>query len=253
VSYRFDPPQSDERGARMAISAGSTGIQRPERLGSHAPAEPHILRRTARESRGASPILPRSDPFAIPSARLHERLAPVLHFLFLFALFTAAGTWILTTSRRTEPNVEFTEPASAAAQPSLEPQTLTAPSNKIIEPPTSTPTAAGPLGTMTPRTGLRATPDGRPADDNPQATTARDAAAPRVADAGSQPLPRARTRDLEQAGGGDAPARRDGPAREDGPDVGPDEAPSAVARLTGSILSAPTQQAHHDDQRSSLH
>jgi hypothetical protein len=176
----------------------------------------------------------------------------VLHFLFLFALFTAAGTWILTTSRPTDPPGEITEPASAAAQPSLEPQTLTAPS-KIIEPPTSTPTAAGPLGTMTPRTGLRATPDGRPADDNPQATTARDTDAPQVADARSQPLPQTRTRDREQAGGRDAAAHEDAQAREDAPARRDVEAPPAVARLTGSILSAPTQQAHHDDQRSSLH
>jgi hypothetical protein len=200
------------------------------------------LQRSTRDARrGTSPILPRSDPFAIPRASLHETLAPVVHFLFLFILFTVAGTWILTTAQRTEPESDFAEPATAAAQQSLEPQTLTSPS-KAIESPAGTPTAAGPLGTKTPRTGLRPRTGNRSMIPNPQSSVAPEPSASRLAQGKWRLLPQIQTADRHRIEVGDDPARSDEPA-----------APPAVARLTGSILAAPTQQANHDDNQSSLH
>jgi hypothetical protein len=62
--------------------------------------QPHVFERSRaalRQSRGTrrdSPILPRTDPFAIPRRRILDSLAPFLQFAMLVALFTAAGTWI---------------------------------------------------------------------------------------------------------------------------------------------------------------
>lgn len=233
VSYRFDPPENADRGTdRRREMAESAGLA----------TQPHIMQRpTTARNRKESPILPRSNPFAIPAASVEDTLAPVARFLFLFALFTAIGTAILTISRRAEPINDVAEPATAAAQQSLEPQMLK-PQSNLLEAPTAPPTAAGPLGTPAPRTGFRIKPDERPAIQSPQSAVAPDASALHTADASGEVVPQVRTSDGPRAGVEDDPTRWEGSA-----------APPAVARLSGTILAAPTQQAHHDDNQSSLH
>ena len=244
VSYRFDPPENAERGVGDADSAARARTGRLGETVDSRPGQPHIVQRANQDvRRGKSPILPHSNPFAIPRTSLHDTLAPVVRFLLLFVLFTAIGTTILTMTRRAEPVNADAEPAATVAQPSLELQNLEPP-NQIIETPTAPPTAAGPLNTKTPRTGLRPKTGNRSAIENPQSAVVPAPPAPRIADANR--LPQVQTTDRQSSGVGDDPARSYDPAREDNSAV-------PTARLSGSILAIPTQQAHHDDNESSLH
>lgn len=236
VSYRFDPPQTAHREAQRGESSSSAASPQPHKSTTAAAAQPHLLERGARGARAAtSPILPRSDPFAIPRISLHERLAPVLQFLFLFALFTLAGTWILTTARHARTENELTEPAATAVHQSLGTKTLT-PAVDILDPPPAVPTAAGPLGNKTPRTGLRARPADSAAGDDPQSALDSAASASRFTSMNWQLLPQVQTVD-------ESPLA----------DEQPPATPPCMARLSGTILATPTQQAHHDDNQSGLY
>ncbi|MEX2307122.1 MAG: hypothetical protein WD738_05995 [Pirellulales bacterium] len=161
-----------------------------------------------------------------------DRLAPVARFLLLFALFTVVGTTILTRGPWQKPPNDSVEPATAAAQHSLESQTLQTPTNGI-EPPAATPTAAGPLGSKTPRTGLR-TKANPSASGNPQSAIDDRPSTSRTANAKVGSSPRSENQQSDVTAGGSA-------------------SPPALARLSGYILEAPTRQAHHDEHEPSLH
>jgi hypothetical protein len=221
VRYRFDPPQAGMRTSRPSIGDAAGRAALPHHLGRSrgdtAPVE--------------SSILPRSNPFAIPAASLNDSLGAWARFLVLFALFTAIGTTVLTMSRTVEPVEELVEPATAAMRPSLEPQ----PNSAAVKVPASGPTAVGPVGKRAARTGLRAKEQPSPTREAPQSAVAHGPSDFRTARTDRQVVPQMRTTEPENRAGDDAAG------------------PPAMARLSGTILAAPTQQAHHDDDQSSLY
>jgi hypothetical protein len=154
--------------------------------------------------------------------------------LVLFALFTAAGTWILSNAKRSAPEDKVFAPTTVA-QPSIEPPILK-PSAAAIEPATGEPTAAGPLGNKAPRTGRRNGPTKRPPNENPLTATGPAPSPPRVAGSTRQVFPQVQAADPPTAERAD-----DSQALED------------LAHLPGFILPAPPQQARHDNNESSLH
>lgn len=232
VNYRFDPPQT--AASRTAPVTSAARSVQSAGVAASGTAEPHVFHRSQRTDRRErlmrldSMALPTSDPFAIPQSRLSDTLAPVGRFLLLFALFTAAGTAFLMSTRPAEIKVDL--PSTTAQQeigtPAIENRSKNEP----------TPTAAGPLGNTVPRTGTR-TKDG-----NQSATRHRKSAAvgpttsTQVATSSGQPLPQVRTADEQSTIAG-------------APLIGP----PAVARLSGTIQEVPTRQAQHDDNQSSLH
>lgn len=140
AAYRFDPPQ---RGESAAASAATANAALRDSKAS-APRQPHVFeRRHLVGQRGVprreSAILPRTNPFAIPQARLVDSLAPAVRFLTMVALFAAAGTWIQMSGRHgiatSSPTIET--PATAV-QPAL-------PAKNSVEPVITPPTAIGPL------------------------------------------------------------------------------------------------------------
>jgi hypothetical protein len=221
VSYRFDSAQSAPPGLRSTDRAAN--------------AAPHMLRRPAGAvRRDESPILPQSNPFAIPRTSLQDAIAPIINFLLLFVLFTAAGTWILSTRRQAEP-ADAAEPPRTAVQQPLERQMLE-PQSEEIEQPVAAPTAAGPLGSHAPRTGLRIKNSSDAPIGNSQSSTAPASFRPRGAAENSGLSPQSAALDVQDTAG-----------------AAPSCDPPAVARLSGSILAAPAQQAHHDDNQPGLH
>jgi hypothetical protein len=152
----------------------------------------------------------------------------------LFALFTAAGTWALSRDRRAATEEEFSTPATTAAQPTND-LPLLKPATEPIEPTLGAPTAAGPLGSKAPRTGWR-NRHGKRLPPQSKHSAAGPSSAASVASAKWQLVPEVQTTDPT-----------------DYQSAGDSEASQAVARLQGFILETPTQQAHHDDDQSSLH
>src|SRR4051812_28474690 len=99
TNYRFDRPQNAQIQSGTYTSSSSASLN--AKLG--AAHQPHAFGRSRehrRIPRRASSVLPRSNPFAIPSATLMDSLAPALRFITLVALFTAAGIWLQTMSTR---------------------------------------------------------------------------------------------------------------------------------------------------------
>ena len=125
TDYRFDAPQLADRGRQSADLASNSAIgnstsERPgDGLSTRLP-HPHLLQRTWRVDqpvqvpRRSSAILPRSNPFAIPSSSLHDALAPVVRFMMLVVLFTAAGTTILMAGKEDRPKSQPLPPAATA-------------------------------------------------------------------------------------------------------------------------------------------
>jgi hypothetical protein len=230
VSYRFDPPQRTDSAASGSTARLAKSPSR-ERSATTSPAEPHILGRSSdRSRRDDSPILPRSNPFAIPSVSLLDAMAPAIRFLLLFALFTAAGTWIMSNRRQAEPVRDISEPTTTAAQPALDLPILKP--SEPIEPPAAGPTAAGPLGDKAPRTGWRDRQSKQLPKKNSHSAVGPTSAPP-VTDANWQLVPQVQASDPPQ------PTATD--------DV---SGPPALARIAGYILAAPAQQAEHDDEPS---
>jgi hypothetical protein len=104
------------------------------------PARNEHRLRPARSSRA----LPDSNPFAIPATSMIERLAPVARFLTLFLLFTAIGTFVLSTmkDRPSQPPHDHILPPTEVpgVQERLEP------TFRDDHPTIATPKVFGPLG-----------------------------------------------------------------------------------------------------------
>jgi hypothetical protein len=194
--YRFDPPQSTERKQTTSTDAGSdrpSAIYQSKAVMPHAPLaavppQPHLFSRSRRSDCKApaaprkSAVLPESNPFAIPSPRLMDALAPAVRFLTLVILFAVAGTWFQMIHRRESAYQKPAEPVKTAAQ-----QPIQQPTGEI-KPANANPTAAGPLG------------------DAPAPTSNQPVAAPELIGANGRPLPRVQTTDLPQIRTEDAPA-----------------------------------------------
>lgn len=225
-------------------------------VGKHAahlsqPPAHHLNQRAARvrtideRAAGESPILPDWNPFANRRHRLPDAFAPILSFLVMVALFTAAGTCVLLLRSAHRHAVSNSQPAAA-------------PVNNTAATP-SAPTAVGPLGP----TASRLVPDEpsettniavpEPAPPKLAATTNEGAGrgAAGNSSTGSEQPPVA------------APADQDYPATKypeypepEFPATNDIQLPQAnatggklpVARFSGQILEAPTRQAKNDDQ-----
>jgi hypothetical protein len=114
--------------------------------------QPHVFDRGRKQSRQAatsrreSPVLPRSNPFAIPQRSILDSLAPFLRFATLVALFTAVGIWLQAVAFRSTPTPKTNDTPSTTAQEPHNPATKTA------ERPGES-TSAGPVK-LTPETNL---------------------------------------------------------------------------------------------------
>ena len=158
VGYRFDPPENSTRGSRLG-EVGASQVPLRQELGylpqTTRTRQPHVFERgrtadrQARFPRRESPILPRSNPFALPQRRMFDSIAPVLRFLTLFALFTAAATWFQVVRER---NKAMNMPAEPDATTAHDAGT---PAGKTVDRPTKMPTAVGPVG-ATPEAATRA-------------------------------------------------------------------------------------------------
>ena len=157
--YRFDPPMPSTRAARPAEdeqtkpfrTLKSELVYAPH---STRPLHPHVFEKSwmkpiksRLQQRRESPILPRSNPFAIPRRSMLETLSPFLHFLTMAALFTAAGTWIQLNRHDKQ-----REPAKA---PETAIERSDAAPTKTVDRPINAPTAIGPVSSA-PETGRRA-------------------------------------------------------------------------------------------------
>jgi hypothetical protein len=190
-----------------------------------------------------SPILPDWDPFSIPSKRLPDSFAPILSFLVMVALFTAAGTSVLMLrSGRQHPVSELPPPKPIE-------QTAAA---------AAAPTAAGPLGTSASR--LVPTPP-----DEPTTVAIPAASSPQLAPSTDIDATSSNVTGMDATPAAAVPAaEQDYPANEYPEPVFPETievnlpqaamtgTPLPIARFSGQILEAPTRQAKNDDQ-SSIH
>jgi hypothetical protein len=205
VDYRFDMP------------AGTEEAESRPRLRLQPPA----FRRSAPGERRSRPFgvpsraLPESHPFAFPTTSTIERLAPAVRFLTLFLLFTAIGTFVLSTTRNGADQPEQENAPSAAApagiEQKLEPTT-------IEEHPTiATPKAFGPLGANVHEPAEEpATTEEFELPPPTAESTASTERLPSLESADGEPLPKVQTTEMTSA---------------------PSEAPEITvpARLTGSI------------------
>lgn len=150
LGRRFDPPQAERRTApRTTPSENPTTFPKlkselvysPE---STRPPQPHVFEwARTREQRKQHPRsesrhLPRSNPYQLPRRSLMETLAPVMRFVLVVALFTAAGTWFQMSAIRKRNASEESEPPKTANQPA-------SPANDSLGRPAQAPTAIGPV------------------------------------------------------------------------------------------------------------
>lgn len=253
VGYRFDPPEASEQASSGPLR--NELVYAPQ---STRPMQPHVFERgrtTERQARlrhRESPVLPRTNPFALPRRQMFDSIAPVLRFLTLVALFTAAATWIQVVRQNSKSADQPTEPRGTTAQE------RSAPTGKTAERPTKMPTAVGPVN-GTPEAGtrvgrVRATNDfAALRGDILPVTPAADEIGftlPSLGGANGGELPRVQTTEAPaveialggKTGGGtfdvlspaDAPARSDAAAQSEG------ELPE-VASLPGFIIEKPSR------------
>jgi hypothetical protein len=215
--YRFDPPQ-----ARSLY-------------------HPHDGDHPSRASRRQSPILPSSDPFAIGGASTLEKLGPIVRFVLLVALFTAAGIIMLAGGNNHEPAVrEKASTESTVTRQSLEPV------GTVVEASASAPTAAGPTS-MPDKSGDEIAahdPDAAELKNEidepaPEAVHARDDAA----EAARHPYPETAWPAAVMPEAGQSAL----------PHVQTNDPPQAVAHLPGIITEIPQRHASHDDNQPGLH
>jgi hypothetical protein len=259
AEYRVDTPRTDTRTFRSADSESQH--DRRTQI-THQPSDgpwaglrrPHALQRTWRvdqaspAARRSSKVLPRSNPFAIPSSSLDDALAPLARFVMLFVLFTIAGTTILLAGKGNRSKPVTTPPAATTTGPLLEPTTIIEPVRPAIEKPAAASTATGPAGDTATRSRdetftLPAFPD--------------VFATPAEASAGAEESNGARVTS-DRAAEDSSPAATaleflTSPLTGTGralPQVQTSEPPKAVAHLSGQILESPSRQASNDDQQS---
>jgi len=174
LGYRFDPPEASDRGSQTAELGRPAESRTLKSELVYAPQasralRPHVFdrarttERPARVPRRESPILPRSNPFAIPRRGILDSILPALRFATLVALFAAAGTWIQHGRFSSQPANESVDSPTTAAEPA-------APNTKTADQPVQAPTAVGPVGT-TPKAATRV---GRVRDNNDFATLRGD-------------------------------------------------------------------------------
>jgi hypothetical protein len=241
VDYRFDMPASEEEPA----AHGRHRVQPPAFKRS-----PRIERRP-RSAGGASRALPGSNPFAIPAASLVDRLAPVVRFLAMFLIFTAVGTFVLSTTREraSEPKPEQVPSASAPTDgkqlepaQALEPTQMLEPTTNVDHPTIASPKVFGPLGANADKDAFELPPFPEIESEETSEPKADEERLPSLAGANGEPLPQVRTTEMAATSGHEeaaAPARLTG-SIQPSEDASSDELrkPPAVARLP-SIFEAP--------------
>jgi hypothetical protein len=230
VDYRFDMPACAEESATHSRQR----VQPP--VFKRAPRLEH----RSRYFSGPSRALPGSNPFAIPAASLINRLAPVVRFLAMFLIFTAVGTFVLSTTREraSEPKREQTPSASA---PTGVKQTLE-PTSDVEHPTIATPKVFGPLGAHPSDDAFESLPSLEVESEQTNKPETEAERLPSLAGANGEPLPQVRTTEMTAAS---EPEHTAGPARLTG-DIQPSvdaptedaRKPPAVARLP-SIFEAP--------------
>ena len=215
--YRFDPPQA--RSLRHTHD------------GDHAP----------RANRRQSPILPRSDPFAIRGASMMERLGPVVRFVLLVALFTAAGVILLAGGKNAQPSAREKSSAEATVtRQKLEPAAM------VVDASTSAATAAGPTtiadslvdrdSADSPDTDELNAPTNKPTPDDAQVQRG-------ASEDAMSPYPETGWPQAAFPEGGHSAL----------PQVQTTDAPGAIAHLPGFITEIPPRHASHDDNQPGLH
>jgi hypothetical protein len=223
VEYRFDPPQTRSR----------------------QPAGPHDDDRHA--PRRGSPVLPSSNPFSIPGSTLQESLSPLVRFVMLFILVTAAGTIFLMSKSNRQPTAPPSTPSAARPQ-SLEHADVR------LEPAAATPVANGPLHATSSETSVQDKPTSALAISAPPAgpTATRSDDTPVDATA-SAPQDAGETSDVPPvpAAGVNKPKLPQVQLAE--PQAQAAQTPHATARLRGDIVEAPSHQASNDDHQSSIY
>ena len=222
TDYRFDPPQP-----------------RPYHLAGWREDE-------RKSTPFSSPILPSSDPFAIPASSLHEAIAPVIRFLILTALFTMAGTMVLMIGKEKSSDAKPAEPVTATIQQSLQPTTIVTPMPVITEQAAAAPTAAGATASSSSFSG----PSDADAwsDDDLSSKSGDGELLERhasIEDINSAPWPNDPSADSQATASQQSQTASL-------PKVQIAEPPISVARLPGH-LESPPGDAHNDDNKSSLH
>lgn len=265
-TYRFDPPQTTQRihttpatqptevvaGARASGTSGATAT-RSSRDTIHRSFD--RLDQPVNRSRvaGRSPILPNSDPFAIPANSLSSTLAPAIHFAMLVVLFTTAGTSILVMRN------SHARPAEAnKAKPNVVVKHATI-TPAVIVPGATKPTATGPLGSASRfkrRTATRSAETGDPRPVPYSVTTAdggHDEKSSSVIP--SDEIDKPTSDDWTGAETGCVYPGTCFPSAElseNGrlPRVRMAEDAPAIARFSGTVTEAQPHQAQHDDEQS---
>jgi hypothetical protein len=215
--------------------------------------QPHVLQRTWRVDQASpatlrrSQILPRSDPFAIPSSSLDDALAPLARFMMMFVLFTIAGTTILVASKGNHSQPEISPAAAATTGPMLEPTTTIEPVQPAVEQPVAASTATSPIGEASVQ----------PRNETEQLPTFPDMfGAPEGSLGGEETSGKQITSDQPVGESGPAATALEfltAPLTGTGralPRVQTSEPPQAVAHLPGHILESPSRQASNDDEQS---
>ncbi|HVT27245.1 MAG TPA: hypothetical protein VHE81_04435 [Lacipirellulaceae bacterium] len=238
LAYRFDPPQLS--GAALNASASDLATVRVPQ--SNFPRQPHAFdRRRSPATRGLprreSSILPRNNPFSMPRTRLADSVAPVIRFLTLVALFTAAGIWIQMMGRHMSPPKDPMEMPRTAQEPAMPPVSM-----GLDQHAAPAPTSAGPLDSSR-KTGARV---GRAGSDDFSTVEQSLMAAPLATGPTNMPphflvisgnqLPRVQTTDPK-------PARVEGDmARDQVSELKSDsDEPPAVAQRPGFLSEIPTR------------
>jgi hypothetical protein len=259
AEYRVDIPNTDNRPVPSFDSDSQYEHPTPpmhqlsDGPSKHLPW-PHVLQRTWRvdqaspAARRSSKVLPRSNPFAIPSSSLDDTLAPLARFAMMFVLFTIAGTTILVAGKANRSKPEITPPAAATTGPLLEPTTIIEPVPRAVERPVAASTAAGPLGdaVVPPRAGTDNLPAFPDVFTMPSETLLGGEEA-----SGEQVTSDRPAQDSSPAASAleflTSPLTSTGRAL---PQVQTSEPPKAVAHLPGHILESPSRQASNDDEPS---
>jgi hypothetical protein len=257
TQYRVDTPSIENRTSGSLNSDSQHERQDTHPLSdepSNRVPQPHVLQRTWRVDQ-ASPtarrrfqILPRSDPFAIPSSSLDDALAPLARFVMMFVLFTIAGTTILVAGKANHSEPEISPAAAATTGPLLEPTTTIEPVQPAVEQPVAASTASGPIGEASVQSRdetdtLPIFPDmfGAPSDASlgGEETSDKQITSDQPVEESS---PAASALEFLTS-----PLTGTGRAL---PQVQTSEPPKAVAHLPGHILESPSRQASNDDEQS---